>query len=152
MRSWSENRKIEQYYIGVCSDKSVSGEDGTIVELECPVSTKSDELKLYIKNRPTDKQTVIFCTYNSIQVVADALGKNSIDLALCDEAHRTIGGADQSFFTKIHDDLIINVKKRLYMTATPKIFTDKIRKAADAQEKRFMLWMTMRRMALYFTN
>ena len=70
------------------------------------------------------------------KVVADALGKDAMDLALCDEAHRTIGGADQSFFTKIHEDSVIKVRKRLYMTATPKIFTDKIRKAADAQEKR----------------
>ena len=136
MRAWSENRKASSYYIGVCSDKSVSGEDGSITELECPVSTRPDDLKQYIGNRHTDKMTVIFCTYNSIQVVADALGKKFIDLALCDEAHRTIGGADQSFFTKIHEDSVIKVRKRLYMTATPKIFTDKIRKAADAQEKK----------------
>ncbi len=136
MRAWSENRKASSYYIGVCSDKSVSGEDGSITELECPVSTRPDDLKQYIGNRPTDKMTVIFCTYNSIQVVADALGKKFIDLALCDEAHRTIGGADQSFFTKIHEDSVIKVRKRLYMTATPKIFTDKIRRAADAQEKK----------------
>ena len=136
MRAWSENRKTESYYIGVCSDKSVAGEDGSITELECPVSTKPDDLKQYIGNRPPGKMTVIFCTYNSIQVVADALGRGAIDLALCDEAHRTIGGADQSFFTKIHENSVIKVRKRLYMTATPKIFTDKIRKAADAQEKK----------------
>ena len=136
MREWSENRQLGQYYIGVCSDKSVSGEEGSIAELESPVSTNSEDLKVYIKNRPKDKMTVIFCTYNSIQVVADALGNKKIDLVLCDEAHRTIGGADQSFFTKVHEDSNILIKKRLYMTATPKIFTDKIRKAADAQEKK----------------
>ena len=136
MRAWSENRKTEQYYIGVCSDKTVSGEEGSIAELECPVSTNTNDLKKYLKNRPMDRMTVIFCTYNSIQVVANAVGRKPIDLVLCDEAHRTIGGAGDSYFTTVHEDSKIPVKKRLYMTATPKIFTDKIRKAADAQEKK----------------
>ena len=136
MRAWSENRTVGQYYIGVCSDKTVSGEDGSITELECPVSTDPNDLKRYLVGRPKDRMTVIFCTYNSIQVVANALGRGRIDLALCDEAHRTIGGAGESYFTKVHEDANIRIKQRLYMTATPKIFTDKIRKAADAQERK----------------
>ena len=136
MRAWSENRKTGHYYIGVCSDKTVSGEEGSIAELECPVSTDTNNLKKYLKNRPMDRMTVIFCTYNSIQVVANAVGKNPIDLVLCDEAHRTIGGAGDSYFTTVHEDANIPIRKRLYMTATPKIFTDKIRMAADAQKKK----------------
>ena len=136
MRAWSENRKTGHYYIGVCSDKTVSGEEGSIAELECPVSTDTNDLKGYLKNRPMDRMTVIFCTYNSIQVVANAVGKNPIDLVLCDEAHRTIGGAGDSYFTTVHEDANIPIRKRLYMTATPKIFTDKIRMAADAQKKK----------------
>ncbi len=135
MRSWSENRKTGQYYVGVCSDKSVSGEEGSIAELESPVSTRPEDLKRYLKERPGDRTTVIFCTYNSIQVVADSLGGRKIDLALCDEAHRTIGGAGDSYFTTVHEDSRIPIEKRLYMTATQKIFTPKIRMAADAQEK-----------------
>ena len=136
MRAWSENRTVGQYYIGVCSDKTVSGEDGSITELECPVSTDPNDLKRYLGGRPKDRMTVVFCTYNSIQVVANALGRGRIDLALCDEAHRTIGGAGESYFTKVHEDANIRIKQRLYMTATPKIFTDKIRRAADAQERK----------------
>ena len=136
MRAWSENRTVGQYYIGVCSDKTVSGEDGSITELECPVSTDPNDLKGYLVGRPKDRMTVIFCTYNSIQVVANALGRGRIDLALCDEAHRTIGGAGESYFTKVHEDANIRIKQRLYMTATPKIFTDKIRRVADAQERK----------------
>ena len=136
MRYWSENSKTKQYYIGVCSDKTVSSnEEGSITELECPVSTKVADLKEYLNNRPKDRLTVIFCTYNSIKVIIDSIDK-PLDIAFCDEAHRTIGGADQSFFTKVHEDHNIPIKKRLYMTATPKIFTDKIRKAADAQDKK----------------
>ena len=136
MRAWSENRKTGHYYIGVCSDKTVSGEEGSIAELECPVSTDPNDLYGYLMKRPLDRMTVIFCTYNSIQVVADAIGRKPIDLALCDEAHRTIGGAGDSYFTTVHEDAKIPIRKRLYMTATPKIFTDKIRMAADAQKKK----------------
>ena len=135
MRAWSENRKTGHYYIGVCSDKTVSGEEGSIAELECPVSTDPNDLYGYLMKRPLDRMTVIFCTYNSIQVVADAIGRKPIDLALCDEAHRTIGGAGDSYFTTVHDDANIPIRKRLYMTATPKIFTDKMRRAANAQKK-----------------
>ncbi|WP_375627027.1 helicase-related protein, partial [Bartonella sp. MU37NMGALS] len=35
---------------------------------------------------------------------------------------------------KVHDNSIIRGKKRLYMTATPKIFTDKLKKKADASD------------------
>ena len=45
-------------------------------------------------------------------------------------------GAGESYFTKVHEDANIRIKQRLYMTATPKIFTDKIRRAADAQERK----------------
>ena len=140
MRAWSENRKAPQHYLAVCSDTSVGGgggEEGTIAELESAVSTDPDTVRSYLGRRPRDRMTVIFCTYNSIQAVADAMGGRAIDLALCDEAHRTIGGASESsYYTKVHEDSNIRIRRRLYMTATPKIFTDRIRRAADAQEKK----------------
>uniref|UniRef100_UPI0035D04986 type ISP restriction/modification enzyme n=1 Tax=Bartonella sp. AA1HLJMS TaxID=3243424 RepID=UPI0035D04986 len=40
----------------------------------------------------------------------------------------------ESEFIKVHDNSIIRGKKRLYMTATPKIFTDKLKKKADASD------------------
>jgi predicted helicase len=74
--------------------------------------------------------TVVFSTYQSIQAVSDAqkAGLPEFDLIICDEAHRTTGvtlsGQDESRFVKIHDAKFILGKKRLYMTATPRIYSD----------------------------
>jgi predicted helicase len=83
--------------------------------------------------------TVVFSTYHSIQAVADAqkAGLPEFDLIICDEAHRTTGvtlsGQDESHFVKIHDADFIKGKKRLYMTATPRLYGDDAKtKAAEA--------------------
>ncbi|MEA5531792.1 type ISP restriction/modification enzyme [Dolichospermum sp. UHCC 0684] len=74
--------------------------------------------------------TVIFSTYQSIQAISDAQkqGLPEFDLIICDEAHRTTGvtisGEDESYFVRVHNQDFIKAKKRLYMTATPKIFSD----------------------------
>ena len=72
MREWSENSTIPHRYIAVCSDKS-TGEDGTITELESPVSTDAETLKPFVKNSSPDHMTVIFSTYHSIKVVEDTM-------------------------------------------------------------------------------
>lgn len=125
MREWSENANMRHYYMSVCSDKS-TGEDGSITELESPVSTDAKKLVPFIKSRPKDAMTVIFSTYHSIDVVQKAVKKERFDIIFCDEAHRTTGVEDKSFFTTVHKDSNIRGKKRLYMTATPRIYNDAI--------------------------
>ena len=72
----------------------------------------------------------IFSTYQSIDVVSKFSKKSNVefDLIICDEAHRTTGvtlsDEDESSFVKVHDNDFIKAKKRLYMTATPKIYGD----------------------------
>ena len=80
---------------------------------------------------------VIFSTYHSIQVISEAQKNYELpefDLIVCDEAHRTTGatlaGEDESNFVKIHYQDFIKGKKRLYMTATPRIFGEKVKKKA----------------------
>ncbi|MFM9156403.1 MAG: DEAD/DEAH box helicase family protein, partial [Dolichospermum sp.] len=74
--------------------------------------------------------TVIFSTYQSIQAISEAqkIGLPEFDLIICDEAHRTTGvtiaGTDESYFVRVHNQDFIKAKKRLYMTATPKIYSD----------------------------
>ena len=80
-------------------------------------------------------------TYQSIQVIADAQAKHGMaafDLIVCDEAHRTTGatlsGEDQSNFVKVHDNAVIQGHKRLYMTATPRIYGEGVKsKARDVK-------------------
>lgn len=72
-----------------------------------------------------DALNVVFSTYQSIQVIHDAqeLGLPQFDLTICDEAHRTTGVMDgETAFQKVHDADFIHSDKRLYMTATPRIF------------------------------
>nr|WP_237168298.1 type ISP restriction/modification enzyme [Paracoccus shandongensis] len=83
--------------------------------------------------------TVVFATYQSIQTVSDAQlkhGMGRFDLIICDEAHRTTGatidGQEESNFVKVHNDAIVGGNKRLYMTATPRIYGDAAKsKASD---------------------
>ncbi|MFS7342504.1 DEAD/DEAH box helicase [Rahnella inusitata] len=73
---------------------------------------------------------VVFSTYHSVEVIhqAQKLGFPAFDFIICDEAHRTTGatfdGDDESAFVRIHDNAYIAGHKRLYMTATPRIFGD----------------------------
>ena len=124
MREWSDNSNLRHYYLAVCSDKT-TGEDGSISELEAPVSTNAETLAPYLKNRPADALTVVFSTYHSLGVVRQAT-KSEFDLILCDEAHRTTGAEDKSFFTDVHSDSKVRGKKRLYMTATPRVYSDAV--------------------------
>ncbi|GAA9885338.1 hypothetical protein VN0673_09540 [Helicobacter pylori] len=59
------------------------------------------------------------------------MGLGEIDLVICDEAHRTVGAMyssnerdDKNAFTLCHSDEHIQAKKRLYMTATPKVYSE----------------------------
>lgn len=87
--------------------------------------------------------TVVFSTYQSIEVIARAQkeflakGIGEFDLIICDEAHRTTGvtlsNEDESAFVKVHNNDFIRAKKRLYMTATPRLYSDEVKsKAAEA--------------------
>ncbi len=62
---------------------------------------------------------------------AQEAGLNEIDLIICDEAHRTVGAMyssnerdDKNAFTLCHSDENIKAKQRLYMTATPKVYSE----------------------------
>lgn len=87
---------------------------------------------------PKKDLLVVFGTYQSIDVLGKAqkLGFPEFDLIIADEAHRTTGakalGDDASVFTKVHSDLNVKGKKRLYQTATPKLYGVDAKKKAEA--------------------
>jgi len=128
MREWSNNAGIEHYYVAVCSDRTV-GEEGSVLELECPVSTDAGSLRENVGRRPKGAMTVIFSTYHSVRVASRALA-GRFDLVLCDEAHRTTGIESDSHYTFVHSDRNVPAKRRLYMTATPKIYGEAVKGAA----------------------
>lgn len=155
LREWSADANEPINAIAICSDPDITkqkkkNEDSdsfSVVDLAFPASTDSDYILHQfeqIKKAGRPGMTVVFSTYQSIEVIARAqkvLLKNGFpefDLIVCDEAHRTTGvslaGEDESAFTKVHDGDFIKAKKRLYMTATPRLYDDNTKsKAAEAE-------------------
>jgi predicted helicase len=157
LREWTAQSDLQINAICICSDSGVSKKqtknedsDGySTVDLALPAST---DIKGIVKQfdalQALEKggMTVVFSTYQSIDVIADAqkalIQKNNplsiFDLIICDEAHRTTGVTladnDESAFVKVHNNDFIQAKKRLYMTATPRLFNeDSKSKAAQAE-------------------
>ena len=131
MREWAEQRDISHRYIGICSDTHAgkTGEDAAIYELEIPPTTDPVAISEALQKTESDVMTVVFCTYHSLPLVETAQdqGAPEFDLVLCDEAHRTTGvdspGDKTSPFVLVHNGKRIRSKKRLYMTATPRLYT-----------------------------
>ena len=138
MREWSDQRGIDHSYIGICSDKYAGDttEDASIQELKIPVTTDPLSITQTLLKTDTGKMTVVFCTYQSLPLIEKAqdAGAPQFDIILCDEAHRTTGidkpGDKTSPFILVHDAERIRANKRLYMTATPKLYTESARTQA----------------------
>ena len=156
LREWSSDANEPINAICICSDSEVSrkkskNEDSdsfSIVDLALPASTDVNSILRqfkHIKATGHPGLTVVFSTYQSIAVISRAQAElqksndsyGEFDLIICDEAHRTTGvtlsGEDESAFTKVHDNNFLKGKKRLYMTATPRLYSDDTKsKAAQA--------------------
>jgi predicted helicase len=148
LREWMANTEVAIRPFAVCSDvrvgRKVNTDDADMapIDLTEPATTNADTLlaRMSTGDSASDRMTVIFSTYQSIDVLAQAqaVGVGMFDLVICDEAHRTTGvtlsGDDESAFVRVHDASYLAAKKRLYMTATPRVFSEDVkRKAADAE-------------------
>ncbi|MFP6200383.1 type ISP restriction/modification enzyme [Helicobacter pylori] len=142
--------KSEPFYASiVCSDDKVGkskdedNDDINFSELPLKPSTRlEDILSVHKKAQKENKRFIIFSTYQSALRIKEAqeAGLKEIDLIICDEAHRTVGAMyssnerdDKNAFTLCHSDENIKAKKRLYMTATPKVYSESSK--AKAKEK-----------------
>ncbi|MYB36731.1 MAG: N-6 DNA methylase [Gammaproteobacteria bacterium] len=138
-REWLRQTTRKLDCIVVCSDSTAGGrnetEDIRISELECPVTTDPIEIADSLTGEGNTR--AVFCTYHSLGRVTDAQANHGVpafDLAIADEAHRTTGaflresGASRTRkvdFQEFHDDNRLHAHKRLYMTATPRIYTER---------------------------
>ena len=138
MREWATQQEIPHRYVGICSDTRAgrSDEDASLHELEIPVTTDPTSISQALRELHQDAMTVVFCTYHSLGIVEQAQdeGAPPFDLVLCDEAHRTTGierpGDKTSPFVLVHDAERIRAEKRLYMTATPRLYTEGAKRKA----------------------
>ncbi len=148
-REYAKEKNDPFYASIVCSDDKVGkskdedNDDINFSELPLKPSTRlEDILSVYEKAQKENKHFIIFSTYQSALRIKEAqeAGLGEIDLIICDEAHRTVGAMyssnerdDKNAFTLCHSDENIKAKKRLYMTATPKVYSESSK--AKAKEK-----------------
>ncbi|MCQ4035054.1 DEAD/DEAH box helicase [Kaistella montana] len=161
LNEWSAQALEKINPICICSDpeitkkknKAVDIDTTSVIDLALPASTNVPNIIHQfsrLKTHSNDGMTVVFSTYQSIDVISKAQKEISeiypefseFDLIICDEAHRTTGAKlvseDESSFTKVHDNNFIKAKKRLYMTATPRLYDQETKsKAAQAEA---LLW------------
>ncbi|MDD2162642.1 DEAD/DEAH box helicase family protein [Pseudomonas sp. MIL19] len=150
LTEWTQESETPLHSFAVCSDSDVgkkrkADEDTVQVfthELRYPATTKADRLAAeMLKRHDAEHMSVVFSTYHSIDVISRAQHDYDLaafDLVICDEAHRTTGATfdddDESTFVRIHDADYIRAAKRLYMTATPRIYGDNAKIKAESGE------------------
>ena len=147
LTEWTQESEVRLQSFAVCSDSDVGkkrkkDDDAVqtfVHELQYPATTDARRLATEMKKRHDgEHMSVVFATYHSIDVVHRAQKEHGLpefDLVVCDEAHRTTGatfeGDDESQFVRVHDADYVGGKKRLYMTATPRIFGDTAKATAE---------------------
>lgn len=135
---------MELRSFAVCSDTKIGknkGENDDIqsFDLVYPATTSPKRLvdNFHLFTEGFDGLTVVFSTYQSLEVIAGAQqrGLPGFDLIICDEAHRTTGATlaeqTESAFVRVHDGSYINGAKRLYMTATPRVYGEAVKAKAE---------------------
>jgi predicted helicase len=170
LREWTTHATHPIRAICICSDSEVSkhktkNEDSDgfgVVDLALPASTDTAVILRQLENADTTPGpglTVVFSTYQSIAVIAGAqkalarkrgVACAAFDLVICDEAHRTTGvtlsGEDESAFVRVHDNAFLPARRRLYMTATPRLYHETAKKTAAEND---MVLCSMDDPALY---
>ncbi|MDK8764506.1 DEAD/DEAH box helicase [Corynebacterium sp. MSK218] len=140
LKEWTAQGRLDMRAFAVCSDSKVSkkAEDIAVYDLEVPVSTGGKDITTRFESGKRAKGlNIVFSTYQSIQAVHDAqqVGLDDFDLVICDEAHRTTGitlaNEDASNFVRVHDADYIRASKRLYMTATPRLYDEAVKGKAE---------------------
>ena len=154
LRSWLQQAQEPMMAVCICSDPQVSkqtekndNDTTSVVDLALPASTDVPSIVKQLQHarrHNAEGLTVVFSTYQSIDVISraqqqllketgDAFG--TFDLIICDEAHRTTGvtlkDETESAFVRVHNNDFLRAVRRIYMTATPRLYTDETKKRAE---------------------
>lgn len=147
LRGWTADTNFNMDAIAVCSDRKVTKktggnefEDIAASDIGYPATTDHTKLLAYKELIESDKLKgdflTVFSTYQSIDVIVEAQkqGFYDFDLIVCDEAHRTTGvtenGEEDSSFKKVHNNDNVRSSKRLYQTATPRVYGEAAKEKA----------------------
>jgi predicted helicase len=114
-------------WLCVCSDESVGNLErdefvGEVYDLGLPTHTDTTEIAALLR-APSNGPRIVFTTYQSSDKLAAAARKArfKFDLAILDEAHKTVGAHSKKFATLLRDKEI-NLRHRIFMTATERVF------------------------------
>ena len=131
LREWIKETSWRKYaYLSVCSDSTVEKDLDSIIvkqsELSFPVTTNSYIVKAFL-NSPFDGTKIVFSTYHSLKTISNGIPSGfSYDFAIFDEAHKTAGHKEKAFASALKNKGV-SIKKRLFMTATPRHYDIKWR-------------------------
>ena len=157
LNAWSADAGKPIKAVCICSDSKASRKiqknkyddaDDSVVDLAVQASTNPKSIASQLKKyRSHDWLVVVFSTYQSIdavsaaqqEILSETNGEYGVfDFIICDEAHRTTGvklsDKDESNFTKIHSDDNVKGRKRLYMTATPRLYGESAKVKASEKD------------------
>ncbi len=123
LHEWLKETSLDLAYLCVCSDPTVKGDTDEIStaqsDLDFEVSTDAATVRRFL-DAPFKGTKVIFSTYQSAAVVGEAMKKGeAFDLGIFDEAHKTAGREGRNYGYALEDKNIA-IRKRLFVTATPR--------------------------------
>jgi len=140
LREWTAASRTEFNWICVCSDKSVVKQDKTfddwiesVSELGVPVTSDPSDIRTFLLE---NKEGIVFSTYQSSPLVAEAQKSSdtpAFDITFADEAHRCAGKVSAAFGCVL-DEQKIKTEKRLFMTATPRVLSNRIKSRAETED------------------
>ena len=146
LTEWTQEAETPMHCFAVCSDSDVGKKrekdddfQMLVHELQYPATTNAKAFAQEVAKRHDGKHlSVVFSTYHSIDVISQAQKRHGLadfDLIVCDEAHRTTGATygdeDESAFVKVHNQNTIRAERRVYMTATPRIYGEMAKATAE---------------------
>jgi superfamily II DNA or RNA helicase len=134
LNDWLKDRVKHFNWLAVCSDDSVTNDpqdNSRLIDFDFPATTNQKEISRFLEDT---KAKVIFSTYHSSPVLLAAIkkSKQKVNLLICDEAHRLAGKTGRDFGSFL--DSQAPVTKRLFMTATPRVFSPQIKKMLESSD------------------
>ena len=151
-KEWLTHTTRKMSAVVVCSDETAGGKgeryETGVSELTCDVISKPREIAARLR-ASAQHVTVVFVTFQSLRKVCEAqrdYQAPAFDLAIADEAHRTTGVAREDVtgktkvdFQAFHNSERLRAAKRLYMTATQRIYSERSIAAARRSAERYGL-------------
>lgn len=125
---YNDEIKIPMLIVGSDSEPNITGVVYNTYVLNGTYNTTNlDDILCFMKTNDT---FILITTYQSSDLIIEAFKNNFADLCIFDEAHKTVGDKKKQFARLIFNENI-NIHKRLFVTATSKIFKQLSNKTND---------------------